>query len=150
MGRLDRIERVGWNPWSALRGWPDVEIRYEPLPDRDGWTSPYEDHPVIIIDSRIGQARRNAALAHELVHLEREWPCVASWAEEDRVHDEVARRLVPLDELHRWVVTRELDEAQVEVHHVAVEFDVPEPVAERAVRLLLERIRGDIVRHRGW
>jgi hypothetical protein len=99
---------------------------------------------VILLDERLTQVERNAALAHELVHLERDWPCRADWAEEERVHDEVARRLVPLDVLHRWLVPRELDEAQVEAWHVAEHFHVPEPVAERAVRLLLDQIRRDV------
>jgi hypothetical protein len=99
---------------------------------------------VVLIDAGLDQVHRNAALAHELVHLERDWPCRACSREEERVHDEVARRLVPLDTLRRWVVTRELDEAQVEVWHVAERFDVPHHVAERAMRLLLEQLRHDI------
>lgn len=139
-----RVERAGWNPWAALAGMPEVEVQFVRMADRLGWSIPYPGRPVVLIDERLSQVDKNAVLAHELVHLERDWPCRANWAEEERVHDEVARRLVPRDELHRWLVSRELDEAQVEAWHVAEEFHVPEPVAERAVRLLLDAVRGDI------
>ena len=43
------------------------------------------------------------------------------------------------------LVTRGLDEKQVKAWHVAEEFHVPVSVAERAVRLLLEAIRGDVI-----
>ena len=67
------------------------------------------------------------------------------WLDEEAVEDEVARRLVPRKELHRWLVTRGLDEKQVKAWHVAEEFHVPVSVAERAVRLLPEAIRGDVI-----
>ena len=143
--RNDRVERAGWNPWVTLRGMPDVEAVTADLPTGVGGMSvDYPGRPVIVLDSPLTQVERNAALAHELVHLERGWPCRASWAEEERVHDEVARRLAPLDELHQWVVTRELDEAQIETWMIAEQFHIPDPVAERAMRLLLDRIRRDI------
>lgn len=110
----------------------------------DGFSVPYPGRPVILLDEGLCQRERNAVLAHELIHLERQWPCGASWAEEERVCDEVARRLVPLDQLHCWVVTRELDEAQVHAWHVAEEWWVPEDVALRALKLLLDSIWSDI------
>lgn len=146
MGRAERDERDGWNPWAALGDHPDIEVQFTAMADRDGWSVPYPGRPVILLEERLTQVERNAALAHELVHLERGWPCQASWAEEERVHDEVARRLVPLGRLLRWVVQLERAGETVEPWMAAEEFHVPEHVAERAMRMLLADIRGRIGR----
>ena len=138
-------DRAGWNPWRALRELEHARLGHVELPEGvEGMLVPYSDHPVILLHENLTQVERNAALAHELVHLERGWPCRAPWAEEERVHDEVARRLVPLDQLHRWVLERERSDLNVENWEVADVWWVPEPVAERALRILYQRIRADI------
>lgn len=135
-------DRAGWNPWRALRELEHARLGHVELPEGvEGMLVPYPDHPVILLDDGLTQVERNAALAHELVHLERGWPCRAPWAEEERVHDEVARRLVPLDQLHRWVVEREMADVPVDVWDVAEGWWVPEHVAGRALRLLYGGIR---------
>ena len=147
IGRPERIQRAGWNPWVALRELEHAETAHLSLPEGVvGASVPYPGRPVILLDDGLTQVERNAVLAHELIHLERGGSCAAStWRDEEAVEDEVARRLVPLNELHGWVVTRELDEAQVEVWHVADEFHVPQYVAERAMRLLMCVVREDVV-----
>ena len=127
---------------SASSSTPDSATWNSRTAWRGCWS--YPDHPVILLDDGLTQVERNAALAHELVHLERGWPCRAPWAEEERVHDEVARRLVPLDQLHRWVVERERSDLNVEVWEVADVWWVPDVVASCALRLLYQRIRVDI------
>jgi hypothetical protein len=85
-------------------------------------------------------------LAHELVHDERgggaDLPGMpSSWGDvvtrdEKTVDDEVARRLVPVDQLARFVAARcSLGEGGT-AQDVADEFDVPVELAARALRLL--------------
>lgn len=141
MGRTKR--RAGWNPWHALREWQAAELQMVELPSGvDAASCPYGDRPAIVLDPSLTQVQRNAALAHELVHLERGGTCAgAGWAEEERVEDEVARRLVPLGELLVWLVKLEQADVRVEPWMVAEEWHVPEPVAERAMRLLVTQQR---------
>ena len=88
-----------WNPWAHLRAHRRVALTMRPLPTG---TSAYVDFDDghIYIDTSLLQRERNDALAHELTHLERGRP-VARFedAEERAVNEEVARRLIPLDEL---------------------------------------------------
>lgn len=100
---------------------------------------------VIVLDERLGQCRRNATLAHELVHDERDIlfpsgsPAALVAKEEAIVRRVTAERLVPLDELEELVCrVVELGEP---VHAVVVaeEFDVPLDVAHRALWLLAMR-----------
>lgn len=145
MRRDDRIERAGWNPWRALHGpWLKAKVRFDDLPDGvDAVSCPYPGRPAIVIQRGLTQRERNVALAHELVHLERGGTCQAiSWREERAVEDEVARRLVPLDELRRFVVDHERMGDHVHAWQVAEEWWVTEPVARRALELLLEQVRG--------
>lgn len=148
MGRTER--RAGWNPWQALREWQAAELSMAELPNGVAAVScPYGDRPAIVLDPSLTQVERNAALAHELIHLERGGTCAgAGWAEEERVEDEVARRLVPLGELLVWVVKLEQADVRVEPWMVAEEFHVPDAVAERAMRLLMEGTRADLAMRR--
>jgi hypothetical protein len=95
-----------------------------------GWYS--ADAEVILIDRTLGRAERNAVLAHELVHQERgggagyagqpaTWDAVVA-REERNVDIEVARRLVPPDELAAWVGSHS---EPVTAEMVAEHFDVP-------------------------
>lgn len=137
-----------WGPWRQLRARNDIdlvlvdELRHglRALHVTDG------EHTVILIDRRLPPAERLAALAHELVHEERGGGCdqpgaPAAWdavvaREERRVDDEVARRLVPPEDLRAWL-QRRLEVADgVTVHDVADEFEVAHSVALDALRLL--------------
>ena len=84
----------------------------------------------VILDRSLTQVERNAALAHELVHEE------LPGASERQVNDEVARRLVPLDELAQLVASICDDGTPVMAYEIAEAFDVPQAVAERACELL--------------
>lgn len=135
------MQRAGWNPWRAVRTMADVEVACGPTGGADSVLVVLPGQPVIVISRELTQVERNVALAHELVHLERGWPCQAGWAEEQRVLDEVARRLVPLGQLRRWVVERERSELTTEPWQVAEEWHVTDDVAARAMRLLWQDVR---------
>lgn len=57
--------------------------------------------------------------------------------EEGPVEDIAMWRLIPVAELVQWLERRSTTGGVIEVHQVAEEFDVPEVVAECALRLLL-------------
>lgn len=135
---MSKVGRRGWNPWAALRARRDVELVITPLPPACGGAAYWapEDLPaVIVLDRGLTQVERNAALAHELVHHER--GLVGCRRVDERgVEDEVARRLVPVDDLAALRAIAELNELTVEAWQVAEDFGVPDAVALRAMRLL--------------
>lgn len=142
---------TSWNPWRELRYRRHITLGLTDLPETTGGavyvTWPGGD-AVVLIDLRLDRTHRNAALAHELVHDEwgiddhhsrsALWPPVRA-RDERRVDEEVARRLVPLDDLEQVVALAEADGVALEAWEVAEEFDVPIAVAERACGLLRDR-----------
>lgn len=137
----------GWNPWRALRERDHLDFRLAPLPHQLGalyW--PRGRRAAIVIDPELNQVERRAALAHELVHDERGGGAEAtgmpaSWQpvvtrEEHRVEAEVARRLVPVEELKELARQRSTLELPLTVEEVADAFDVPGAVATHAVQRL--------------
>lgn len=145
-----------WNPWAALRARPELELDLVALPAVVGGAvyAPQDNCAVILIDTALSRRDRKAALGHELVHHERGGGCPTNEAmppqwdavirrEELVVEAEVARRLVPADEL-RGMLTRmgasELGGASAA--DIAEHFDVPEDVAIAAVRQLGPSERG--------
>jgi hypothetical protein len=130
---------AGWNPWAAAARLPRLEIWFDDVPDGATWHRvDGRDH--ITIDSRAGRRERSALLAHELVHVERgvgyPWATEATMEREEAiVRRETARRLVPTDELAA-LVARRSEVEPVTASLVAEEFDVPERVAQEALRLL--------------
>jgi hypothetical protein len=88
-----------YHPWRDLRDrWPEVEVRIEPLA---GDLLGELRYPVITLRAGTSSAQRRCTLTHELVHLERGVTACGRWAarEENLVHSEVARRLIPLPAL---------------------------------------------------
>ena len=141
------------NPWRELRRREHLVFRLdrhlsEPLPDGvRGVYWPRQHRSAVIISSRLDQRERRAALAHELVHDERGggveflgqhdmWDAVVA-REEHIVEREVARHLVPRHKLIAFIEQRmTVEPAGVTIHEVADEFEVPDHVAERALRQL--------------
>lgn len=148
---VDGVE--GWNPWRELRRREHIEFGLCPLPATTGgaiyW--PRGSWAAIVIDPALSREERSAALTHELIHDERgggvHWPgAPASWRpraaiDERQVDDEVARRLVPAGALLRFARTTVEMGVTVDASTVAEEFEVPEPVAERALVLLEKQTR---------
>lgn len=124
---------MAWNPWSALKAQPEIELVWDPIAERAGGGAYYrasDGTAVILLDKRMHRRDRNAVLAHELAHHE------LAGGREIWVEKKVACRLVPHDELVAFIVRKcNIGEA-VGAADVAEEFDVPEPVAERALLLL--------------
>lgn len=133
------VDRLGWNPWRALRDRAHVLFGVDRLPAQlgGGVYIPSGDHAVILLDRSLTATERNAALAHELCHDD------MPGASEAQVCDEVARRLVPLDELAQLVASICDDGTPVHAWEIAEAFDVPEAVAVRACELL-KRQEGEL------
>jgi hypothetical protein len=134
-----------WNPWQALRERTHIRFKLDRLPDGLGAVYGRRgERAAIIIDSRLDQTERRAALAHELIHDERGPAPIdvpASWRpvlvkEESAVNREVAMRLVPLDTLAIYVGSLAEMGRGVTALEVAAEFDVPEEIATRALLTL--------------
>ncbi len=143
------VER--WNPWRALKALTRVTLEWELLPAgvRGLYCPEPDGTATIVLDARLGRVQRNATLAHEVVHAERgivdldgcpSTMAVLDWREEVRVDDEVARRLVPLEDLAAVVDSLVDMGLGVEPWQIANTFDVPDRVAERAM-VLLQRER---------
>lgn len=142
---------TSWNPWRELRYRRHIAFSLTDLPATTGgavYVAWPNGDAVVLIDHRLDRTHRNAALAHELVHDEwgiddhgndsHLWSPVRT-RDEQRVDREVARRLVPLDDLEQVVSLAEADGVALEAWEVAEEFDVPIAVAERACGLLRDR-----------
>jgi hypothetical protein len=142
---------VSWNPWRAAEQRPEVLVYFEELPawTGGGMVTYIEGHAVIGIDPRLTPGEQRAVLTHELVHAERDQhhgctrnPLMpAPWhgvvvREERTVNREVARRLVPPDDL--WEFCRGMADIHLGVGpaEVAEQFDVPEWVAVIALEQL--------------
>jgi hypothetical protein len=132
--------RRGWNPWSALRDRDHIRFVLDPVAEvgGGGLYARHGDCAAIVIHPELHRIDRRAALAHELIHDERgivptEAPQWIVSREEHLVHLEVARRLVPLDQLADFV---EAHAGPLTVADVADEFDVPPDVARRAIDMI--------------
>lgn len=133
-----------WDPWQALRRRDDITLRWARLPPgHEGTVDRAGDGWVIVLDARLDRIARRCVLAHELVHVEREiivGPRQSMIREETIVRAEVARRLVPLDELAATVRRLLSIGIGVEARHVAEFYDVTLEVAAEALRTLRRTI----------
>lgn len=140
-----------WNPWRELRARTHLRFALDKVPEATGGAV-YARRPsgagAIVIDRSLNRRERNAALAHELVHDEHGGGCPTDgmpdmWLpvahrHETRVRREVARRLVPLDDLQALREVHALNELPpFTVVDVAEIFDCTEDVALEAMLLLI-------------
>ena len=144
------MHRGGFDPWEELRQRPHIELGIVPLPRRLGggvWWPTDDGGALVLLDRDLDRAGRRAVLTHELLHDEQGGGCADHpWAppgwgavvcrEENRIHEEVARRLVPTAELEKWCRARESAGVCTTAADVAEEFEVPVHVASRALRQL--------------
>ena len=144
---VDGVSR-GWNPWRALRERRHLRLVFAEMPDACGRGALLDEADgtrTVMLDYRLDRRDRNAVLAHELVHDERDvlyaddTPIALVVKEEGYVNREVSRRLVPRPDLTELV--EQLEDLGEPVHAVTVaeEFDVPLDVAQRALWLLEQR-----------
>lgn len=135
-----------WDPWGELVWRPHLTLVWRPLPESTGGAAivRFGGAAVVYLDPRLEAEDRRAALAHELVHDERgyqptlgtrSWRAVVA-AEERRVDDEVARRLVPLHKLLEAAEAAEDFGHHVTAAELAADHEVPVYVAEQACALL--------------
>jgi Zn-dependent peptidase ImmA (M78 family) len=143
---------MAWSPWAAAAAYPNLRIRFAELPDETGGACLARRGEAlwIILDPRLDRAHRTARLAHELVHLERgtsarcafsprSWDAIVV-REELLVDREVARRLVPRDDL-RCFVEQAQEHEGVDARMVADRFGVPVQVASVALHELGRAVR---------
>lgn len=142
---------TAYDPWrDLLENWPELEVISEPMSGRLLGELRY---PVIALRSGTSAAQRRCTLAHELVHLERGgWDC-GPWAgrEEQLVHAEAARRLVPLGTL--GLALRELG-GDHDLAALAQLLDVDRQTARLRLALLSSperrRLRAAVAPPSGW
>lgn len=139
------------NPWRVLRSRHHIVFDIAPLPAVTGGAvyGRWQDGIAgIVIDPSLPRRQRRAALAHELIHDERGpiidhpgmppgWRAVVL-REERAVDREVIEWLIPRAELEKFVAARCTLEEGGTAADVAEEFDVPDELAERALKLLEE------------
>lgn len=132
-----------WQPWRELALRTDVAFRLDPLADLAGGAFYGRSGPwaVIVVSPSLDPVAQRCALGHELIHHERGITSPpASDAtmvhEEVLVRREVARRLVPIEELTAYVDIEHPEGVTAEM--VAEEFEVTLAVANEALRQLLE------------
>lgn len=131
-----------WHPWRELRDRPHITLAFDQIADRfgGGLYGRRGDQAAVVISPELDRAGRRCALGHELLHDERgvlapDATAATMQIEERAVRREAARRLVPLDELERFVTTRATVD-MVTAELVADEFDVTITVASEAIRQL--------------
>lgn len=129
----------GWRPWQELRRRSHIRLTYARMhPSRGRIEDRGDGLRTITLDPRLDRIGRNAALAHELVHDEfdllwpRDTPAAIIEKGEHFVRGVTADRLVPEDELRRFVEARSEFEGITSVA-VAAEFEVPVDVAHLAL-----------------
>ena len=137
-----------FDPWQAVDEHADLSVRFHPVAGLmgGGFHARAGDHAVIVLDPELDGPLRRAVLTHELVHHERGGGPARPGApatldllverDERAVHAEVARRLVPPDQLDRLVAELVAGGGGASVHEVAAHFSVPDDVADCALRQL--------------
>lgn len=137
-------------PWAELEARSHIRLGFEILGDLQGLYAHRDGRAAILLDCDLDDRQLEAVLAHELVHDERGGGCASkgmppSWnavvaREEHHVEREVADWLVPADELVDFIRRHATaEEIGVTVWEVAEHFEVPDYVAERALRELGRR-----------
>lgn len=95
-----------YSPWRHVHAMPHLRLVHERLDGLDSLYDPAEMQ--ITLDSRLGQAERRCALAHELVHAEEgheAQACPVLAARQERMAEQVAAsRLILLEELANAMV----------------------------------------------
>ena len=83
-----------FHPWRLLRSRPHLLLTIADLGD-DG-PQGCTNGRTITLTTGLKQVERRCVLLHELIHEERGIPHGVDPREEDRIEQEVARRLIPL------------------------------------------------------
>jgi hypothetical protein len=145
VARLDGVVGRTFDPWQAVDDHPDLAVLFHPVAGLmgGGFHVQTPDRAVIVLDPGLDATTRRVVLTHELVHHERGGgpgrlgaPATLDLLierDERAVDAEVARRLVPIDELDRVVAELVAGSGGASVTDVAEHFAVPTDVARRAL-----------------
>jgi IrrE N-terminal-like domain len=140
-----------FDPWQAVDKHADLSVLFHPVAGLMGGGFHARTHgrAVIVLDPDLDGPMRRAVLTHELVHHERGGGPGRSGApatldllverDERAVDAEVARRLLPVDELDRVVTELVACTGSASVIDVAAHFAVPSEVARCALAQLAAR-----------
>ena len=136
-----------WNPWSALRARPHLQLVFARLDDCAAYIEEAPDARarLVVLHDALDRRERRVALGHELVHDERDLlydtttPDAIVEKEEAIVERILADRLVPPAELERFLRRSTSVGDAVTARDVADEFDVTIELARHA--LLRRRVR---------
>lgn len=86
-----------YHPWRRFREhWGHVALTVTSLPED---LHALTDGETVWLHTPLFQAERRCAIEHEMIHLERGEHCAQDEAAERRTEQEVARRLIPWEEL---------------------------------------------------
>lgn len=137
-----------WNPWRAARHRADLDIIFDDVPEGACWVRD-GGRDVILLDVGLDRRARRAALAHELIHVERgighpHATAATMCREEAIVRRITASRLVPPEQLRRFVeqatsIQETGADHPVTLDMIADEFDVPRAVARDALLAFNQR-----------
>lgn len=101
------VTAMRYHPWRAIRALTDVTVRWEPRSGLlGGWCARTR---TLVLHPDQTQAERRCTAAHELVHIERGDVGECDDRTERLVHEEAARRLIPIRALAEQVVFYEDD-----------------------------------------
>lgn len=138
-----------YNPWRHAMELEGLLIAHLRLPDGRSWWMPADD--AIVLDDRLNQAERRAALAHELVHRERgDEHCDDATLDarrERRVTREAACRLIDLHRLADALAWSQdeyevADELWVDVPTARGRIDCLSDSEKQYIELLISRREG--------
>jgi hypothetical protein len=148
-----------FDPWRALEEHEDVRLAFDPVARLlgGGFHVRRGGAALIVLDPGLDREMATVVLTHELVHHERgggvDRPgrpaglATVAAREERAVDREVARRLVPSDELERVVDELVAGAGSADATAVGAHFGVPPAVAQLALEhLRLERSRAEAAR----
>jgi hypothetical protein len=134
-----------FDPWQAVDDHTDLRVVFHPVASLmgGGFHARVGAGAVIVLDPELDEPLRRTVLTHELVHHERggspgeaDGPATLDLLvdrDERAVEAEVARRLVPRDELRRIVGELVTATGGAAVDDVAADLGVPAAVARLAL-----------------
>lgn len=128
-----------FHPYEELGADPGVTLVFLDLPH--GVRGFLVDRPdgtaTIVVNRSLGWVERRATVTHEMRHRKR-GVCGCRRIDERGIDDEVARLLIPDDDINAMFDIAVTNDLTVEVHQVADRYDVPERVARRRMQQVID------------
>jgi IrrE N-terminal-like domain len=142
---VDEVTARAFDPWQAVDDHADLRVVFDPVARLmgGGFHARAGERAVIVLDPDLDDPLRRVVLTHELVHHERgggpQGPDAPATLrdlvqrDEHAVDAEVARRLVPGDQLASVVHELVAGAGSVSIADVAAHFGVPDATARLAL-----------------